>query len=248
MKNTKWTRGEILTELNEFKNLYENRPIIENEGGMKSPHMFPAWFVVKKLQPKWLIESGVWYGLGTWFFESASPESKIISIDPCLNFRKYISYKVRYQTKDFLETDWQSMLDPAETLVFFDDHQNFMQRLKKCKELGFKRMMCEDNYPANQGDCYTPKKILANTRYVIDRGGQKTWFDKNDEDFNYFNSNVSLYQEMPPLFRSQKTRWGDDWDESYPTPEPLLNESDMTNYLEFYNERLYYTWISYMEL
>ena len=248
MKNTKWTRGEILTELNEFKNLYENRPIIENEGGMKSPHMFPAWFVVKKLQPKWLIESGVWYGLGTWFFESASPESKIISIDPCLNFRKYISYKVRYQTKDFLETDWQSMLDPAETLVFFDDHQNFMQRLKKCKELGFKRVMCEDNYPANQGDCYTPKKILANTRYVIDRGGQKTWFDKNDEDFNYFNSNVSLYQEMPPLFRSQKTRWGDDWDESYPTPEPLLNESDMTNYLEFYNERLYYTWISYMEL
>jgi len=65
MKNTKWTREEILTELNEFKNLYENRPIIENEGGMKSPHMFPAWFVVKKLQPKWLIESGVWYGLGT---------------------------------------------------------------------------------------------------------------------------------------------------------------------------------------
>jgi len=248
MKNTKWTREEILTELNEFKNLYENRPIIENEGGMKSPHMFPAWFVVKKLQPKWLIESGVWYGLGTWFFESASPESKIISIDPCLNFRKYISDKVRYQTKDFLETDWQSMLDPAETLVFFDDHQNFMQRLKKCKELGFKRVMCEDNYPANQGDCYTPKKILANTRYVIDRGGQKTWLDKNDEDFNYFNSNVSLYQEMPPLFTSQKTRWGDDWDESYPTPEPLLNESDMTNYLEFYNERLHYTWISYMEL
>jgi len=140
------------------------------------------------------------------------------------------------------------MLDPAETLVFFDDHQNFMQRLKKCKELGFKRVMCEDNYPANQGDCYTPKKILANTRYVIDRGGQKTWLDKNDEDFNYFNSNVSLYQEMPPLFTSQKTRWGDDWDESYPTPEPLLNESDMTNYLEFYNERLHYTWISYMEL
>ena len=248
MKKIKWTREDLMSHLDEFKDLYENRPITENEGGMKSPHMFPAWFAVKKLQPKWLIESGIWQGLGTWFFEKASPESSIISIDPCLHFRKYVSHKVQYQTKDFLETDWQSMLDPTETFVFFDDHQNFMQRLKKCKELGFKRLMCEDNYPANQGDCYTPKKILANTRYVIDRGGQKAWFDKNDEDFNYFSSNVSLYQEMPPLFKSQKTRWGDDWDESYPTPEPLLSESDVTDYLEFYGERLDYTWISYMEL
>jgi hypothetical protein len=248
MKNTKWKNEELLYYLDEFKSLYQNRPIKNNEGGMKSPHMFPAWFVVKKLKPKFLIESGIWQGLGTWFFEKASPDTKVISIDPCLQYRSYISDSVQYQTEDFLQTDWKSMLEPAETLVFFDDHQNCMPRLKKCKQLGFNRVMWEDNYPLNQGDCYTPKKIFANGRYVIDKAGAKTWFEKNDEDLAFLESSLSLYQEMPPIFSSEKTRWGDDWDDNYPTPDALLKKDDYYKYIEFFNEKLDYTWISYMEI
>ena len=40
---TKWSRTDLISSLDEFTDLYLNRPIKENDGGMKSPHMFPAY-------------------------------------------------------------------------------------------------------------------------------------------------------------------------------------------------------------
>jgi len=245
----KWSNEEFLSLLEEFKYLYNERIIRDNTGGMKSHHMFPAWFVVKKLKPKVLIESGVWKGLGTWFFEKASPETRIISIDPEPKFRVYKSEKVHYQTEDFLETDW-GFLNPKETLVFFDDHQNCIPRIKRCRELGFKKVIIEDNYPPQQGDCYSPKKILSNENFVIDVNGYKTWYQKSDIDYEFLKDNIDIYQEMPPIFKSDVTRWGDPWDDKYPTPDPLLEMTpeNMEKYKEFFDERFDYTWICYMEL
>ena len=249
MKNKKWEREDILANLAEFKTLYKSKPISDNNGGMKSPHMFPAWYIVKKLKPKFLIESGVWKGLGTWFFENASPETKIISIDPEPRFRVYTSDSVEYMTEDFLTIDWTNILDPSETLVFFDDHQNCLPRLKRCNELGFKKIIVEDNYPANQGDCYTPKKILSQKDYVIDAAGQVTHFTHNPQHFEVLSNMIDVYQEMPPIFKAISTRWGDAWtDENYPTPEPLLSDGHVLQYKEFSLERLDYTWICYIEL
>ena len=45
---TKWIRQELTSSLDEFEQIYNNRPIKENGGGMKSPHMFPAWFIVRE--------------------------------------------------------------------------------------------------------------------------------------------------------------------------------------------------------
>ena len=63
-----FSREEMIELIDEFHQLYQTRPIKDNNGGMKSGHMFPSWFVIKKLQPEYIIESGVWKGLGTWFF------------------------------------------------------------------------------------------------------------------------------------------------------------------------------------
>lgn len=243
----KWDREDLLNHLDEFYKIYNERPIKDNNGGMKSPHMFSAWYIVKKLKPKYIIESGVWKGLGTWFFENASPESKIISIDPSPNFRVYTSPNVEYRTTDFLLTDWD-FLPKDETLIFFDDHQNFFERLKHCKMLGFKKVMTEDNYPYQQGDCYTPKKILSSKDYVIDLNGVKTWHEKKDEDLKYFEDNVLIYQEMPPIFKDDLTRWGDKWDENYPTPNPLMDKNNKETYPIFFEEKKDYTWICYIEM
>jgi hypothetical protein len=243
----KWKREDLLNSIDEFNKLYENRPIKDNDGGMKSPHMFPAWFIVNQMKPKYLIESGVWKGLGTWFFEKASPTTKIISIDPEPRFRVYTSPNSTYQTEDFLKTDWGN-LPKDDTLIFFDDHQNFFERLKHAHNVGFTKVMTEDNYPYQQGDCYTPKKILSNRNYVIDNAGNREWYDKNDDDLKYFTDNVSIYQEMPPLFKDDLTRWGDKWGEEYPTPTQLLNNDDKSKYSVFFEEKKDYTWICYMEL
>jgi hypothetical protein len=188
----------------------------------------------------------VWKGLGTWFFEKASPNSKIISIDPNPGFRVYTSDKVDYRTTDFTLQPWNDV-DKESTLVFLDDHQNSLQRIKFAKQMGFKHIMVEDNYPHNQGDCYTPKKILSQKNYVIDLAGNRTWYDTKPEDYKYFTKTVTKYLEFPPLFKDDKTRWGDEWiNENYETPEQLL--SDTEKYKDFFDERKDYTWICYLEL
>lgn len=243
----KFKRKDLIRDLDEFYELYQSRPIKDNNGGMKSAHMFSAWFVVKNLRPKTLIESGVWKGLGTWFFEQASPQTQIISIDPRPDFRIYTGKNVIYKTEDFLSVNWD-VLEKDDSLVFFDDHQNSIERIAKCKTLGFKRLMFEDNYPWQQGDCYTPKKILANRDYVIDKDGSRVFYSKNVQDLKFFVENVSVYQEMPPIFKGHTTRWGSEWNEEYPTNEPLLSFQDKEKYPIFYNELLDYTWICYLEL
>ena len=245
---TKWTREKLLEHLDEFNQLYGQRPIKDNSGGMNSSHMFSAWFIVQTLKPKVLIESGVWKGLGTWFFEKASPDTHIISIDPEPRFREYTSVSVDYQTLDFLETDW-SAVDKENSLVFFDDHQNSFERLQKCLDLGFKRVIVEDNYPYQQGDCYSPKKILANRNYVIDIAGVRNWHPNIDTNLEWFKRHVEVYQEMNPIFVDEMTRWGDKWNPVvYPTPKPLLGDHERAEYTTFFEERFDYTWICYLEI
>lgn len=244
----KFSREELLNKIQDFYEVYLNRPIKDNGGGMKSGHMFPSWFVMNKLKPKFIIESGVWRGLGTWFFENASPNSNIISIDPNPHFKFYTSNKAKYQTLDFLETDW-NFLDKENTVLFLDDHQNSIERIKFAQSIGIKKIMIEDNYPFCQGDCYSPKKVFSQRKYVIDAAGNKTWFQHSKEDFDFLSNNLSFYQEFPPLFIDSYTRWGDEWDqEIYQTSEQLLTEEDKEKYPIFFDERKDYTWICYMEL
>ena len=244
---SKWSASDLLSSLDEFNKLYASRPIKENKGGMTSPHMFPAWFVIKHLKPKHLIESGVFKGLGTWFFEQASPSSELICIDPSPEARQYSSQSASYQTQDFLFSDW-SRLSPADTVVFFDDHQNCLDRIKRAHQLGFKKIIIEDNYPIQQGDCYSPKKILSKKDYVIDKKGQRLWHAHNPQDYEFLLATIKIYQEMPPIFKTSTTRWGEPWDDLYPTPPPLLSASQQDKYPLFFKESLSYTWLCYIEL
>lgn len=245
--NQFYSREEALSCLDEFYSLYLNKPIKNNQGGMKSPHMFATWVITKKLKPEIIIESGVWKGQSTWLFENASPESEIYAIDPVPQLREYTSKKAKYQTQDFLVTDWTEVKD-KNVLVFFDDHQNSFERIKKCKEIGFKNIIVEDNYPSFQGDCYSPKKILSNQDYVIDVNGEVTYHSKNLNDIAYLTSNLEFYQEAYPIFTDNFTRWNTPWDEKYNTPEPLLSEKDINKYPLFFDERKDYTWLCYLKL
>ena len=66
-----WSRSEILDHIDEFAALYADRPVKENRGGMKAPHLFALWFIARKLAPDLIVESGVWKGQSTWLLENA---------------------------------------------------------------------------------------------------------------------------------------------------------------------------------
>jgi len=160
IENTK----KILNHLDEFNELYKFRPIKSNKGGMMFPHMFGLFYILKSLKPTLVIESGIWRGQSTWLIERALPNAKIISIDTDLNKRQYISKskRVEYTNKDFRFLNFDKVYK-KNSLVFFDDHQNFFDRITQCYFLGFKNIVLDDNYPPYEGDCYSLKKIFSNT-------------------------------------------------------------------------------------
>ena len=78
---------------------------------MKAPQMFAAWFMAKKLQPTAIIESGVWLGQGTWFFEQACPSAKIICIEPNDDRIQYRSKSAIYTQHDFRKIKWDEHVE-----------------------------------------------------------------------------------------------------------------------------------------
>lgn len=256
-----WSRKEILAAVDEFSEVYEKRPIKNNDFGMRSPHMFAVWFIVRKLNPDIIIESGVWKGQGTWLLEMACPDAKLFSIDVNLSRREYFSKKAVYFEEDFSVQNWSEITD--KTLGFFDDHQNAYRRLQQCKWFGVKHIIFEDNYPATQGDCYSLKKAFAGVGYepplpqkvvphlVPEAAAQyeKVRVKPNKMDLYMLRKHLDVYYEFPPIFKVEKTRWNDEWSENiYPTPEPLLTAKTKPSHDILLDEALFYTWICYARL
>ena len=273
-----WTRQEILEQLEQFMLLYADRPIKDNQDGMKAPHMFAVWFMVKKLSPDLIVESGVWKGQSTWLLEQACPNARLVSIDLNLNHRLYISDSAVYSDMDFSEQDWINVTE--NSLVFFDDHQNAYRRLQQCKWFGFKHIIFEDNYPISQGDSYSLKKAFANAGFdpgITQKQGAmnnllpnklKRFIQRcsvnsisvtpqydtvnirpNQIDSRMLYKHLEIYYEFPPVVKTSKTRWGDDWnDVLYPTPEPILSKPSRPKYEIFIDEAMFYTWICYAKL
>ena len=227
--------------LQEFLPLYKKRPILDNTGGMKLPHMFATYCMLKEIKPKLIIESGVWKGMGTWLFDQIDDSFKLVCIEPVPGYIKYRTKNALYYTeKDFNTIDWNKILldnniDASDVLVFFDDHQDFNKRLKFIlKYTSIKKIIFEDNYPMGRGDCISPKKIISEN------------YD-NEEDKTSFKNNVNYYFEFPPLVIEEKTRWGDDWNFSFKTPSPIFSKLP-EELLQFQNEMNMYTWICYINL
>jgi len=276
--NPPWTRDEILESIEEFSEIYSKRPIRDNSGGMKAPHMFAVWFMARSLSPDVIVESGIWKGQSTWLLEQACPKSTLIAIDLNLERREYISERVKYSDRDFCEQDWSIITD--RSLVFFDDHQNAYRRLRQCKWFGFKHIIFEDNYPVSQGDCYSLKKAYAgagfqplHSQYEIDSGWswsgllrraasaigltlirltpqyETVRVEPNNFDAHLLYKHLEVYFEFPPVFKIAETRWGDKWEEpAYPTPPPLMDQPQKLSHEIFLHEAAFYTWICYAKL
>ncbi len=237
---TPFSSGEMIQCLEEFALLYEQRPIKDNSGGQGAAQLFYSWFVAKKLKPPVIIESGVYEGQGTWAFENASPDSQLICLDPYPQYEAgFKSNSALYIHEDFSKVDW-SQIDRHNTLCFFDDHQNSVQRIMLLDHLGFKKIMFEDNYPPSQGDCLSLKKVLESDPedFVI---------KKDVTAKNYLFQMIETYYEMPPIYDLDKNRWGEEW-LSCGMNYPLLEDKNLSFSSTFLEGMDQYTWINYVEL
>jgi hypothetical protein len=213
-----WTKAELKRSAIQFESIYEERPIKDNEGGMKSQSLFFVWFLLRKLKPEAVIESGVWKGQGTWFIEKAVPGAKIFSIDPNLNRIDYKSKRATYSTKDFANNDWP-YLPKERTLIIFDDHQDAIKRVRVAQRMGFKHILFDDNYPSGVGDTYSLKKALMMSGHkfkpfytnlklkdsliifktYLTQLINGSFVDPNKKDASYLKKALRIYYEFSPL-------------------------------------------------
>jgi len=273
-----WSKEVMIDELNIFISLYKNRPIKNNSHGMRFPHMFAVFFILRKLKPNLVIESGVYRGQSTWLIEKALPDAEILSIDINLNQREYISSNAKYSNLDFKYQDFSKI--PDNTLVFFDDHQPHLDRIKQSKFFGIKDIILEDNYPPGYGDFPTIKYTYSNkdfnhaltflnivkTTYLlfaqfikkIIRNNYLISLDQinsrlrdcrsNSNDFNNLDKNIETYYEFPPINEFEKTFLGIDTKKEEFKTEKPFLKILDSDILEFKDELNFYNYITYIKL
>lgn len=235
----KFDRELMVNSLLEFHELYKTRPIKDNSGGQLAAQLFYSWFIAKTLNPRIIIESGVYKGQGTWVFEKACPNAQLICIDPYPQYNEgYKSDKALYANIDFAQIDWRNV-PKDDTLCFFDDHQSSLNRLVTCSQLGFTKIMFEDNYPPGQGDCLSLKKVFESDEdiFIIPRINAK----------EYLPHILKSYHEMPPIYDLEKNRWGEDWN-VHGMNNPLHTTREQEYSKTFLEGMDQYTWINYVEL
>ncbi|KAK8274427.1 hypothetical protein V6Z11_D10G073000 [Gossypium hirsutum] len=193
-KTVEWTSKDLINGLEEFVPIYETRPIKNNLYGMGFDHSFGLWFITRWLKPDIMIESGAFKGHSTWVLRQAMPNTPIISLTP-RHPEKYLkkgpayvdgncTYFAGKNFVDFGSVDWEKVLkihgisDFSRVLVFFDDHQNELKRLKQALKAGFHHLVFEDNYDTGTGDHYSLRQICD--QFYI-RGGGHSCFKDSDE-------------------------------------------------------------------
>ena len=243
-----WTEDELRASLHEFAEIYHERPIKNNYGGMDSAHGFYTWWLARKLQPKYIIESGVWYGQSTWLLEQGCPSAQVISLDPVDN-RQYISEKAVYFKHDFKRIVWDRV-DKDNTLVFFDDHYG-VDRVFQAKHIGFTHILYEDNYHDCRGNTNNPSGSSCSPKAVLSR---------DTVEGKALRAILETYYEFPPIYpnntNTRSWEWAGVSQEEFGllSKRPLVESvvADDVNEAPtdvcYINDAPSYTWIAYLKL
>lgn len=226
---THWTLDQIRKALPRFAHLYSRRPIKINTFGMNTNHAFAMWYVAQALQPKHVIESGVWCGQGTWLLRQAlGPKAWIYVLDPrhhlhngYMAFRDWKTGRTRYFTgenfKDLRDMDWDNLIPPEErsqTLVVLDDHQASIKRVRDLLAHNFIHLFYDDNANMNLGeelggDTYSFNMVcsplplgVSSVQYKDELGSIERQISLGEHDANlkYLMDHVEVYFEFPPIF------------------------------------------------
>ena len=160
-----FNKSYLKKNLSNFLKIYKKRPIKNNQSGMKIDHCYALYCLLKKVKPKYVIESGVWKGQTTWLIKKILKNSEVFSIDIDLSNREVIYDDVKYLNKDITQYNWNK-LDKNKTLIIFDDHVCFSKRLNFLKKNKFKHIIFDDNLPNHHIAYYTPKMIYEK-QYLI---------------------------------------------------------------------------------
>lgn len=258
------SRSQMLVELSTFAaTVYNTRPVgwseatKFNSGGTGFMHQFYMWTLVRHLNPKHIIESGSYNGLGTWILRKAAPQAQITVVSPRTPHIYVDKHnKSRYFTEDsfcdFSTIDWNNAkhLDRSKTLILlFDDHQSGYRRMLEAHARGFHHLMFDDNVHPQKSDHFSLEGACAASYGLLNgldkwddfRGIKTQWYPWKHGQFNVtvndllrvgdtFNRLINIYAKMPPLWAADLT-----------SPDfalPLMNNTDALRFIQTHSLEL----------
>ncbi|WP_444677466.1 hypothetical protein [Halomonas sp. E19] len=189
-------KHKLIELAREWEAIWEARPF-DNSNGLACQGAFALYYFLKEMNPapELVVECGTWRGFSTWVIQKAVPNAKIVCSDPILASRQFLNQSVftpEYRTRE-AEYTWQdfSNIDihipegkRDRAVVFFDDHQNKLPRLKQAIEKGFKHIIYDDNVPYKY--THTSFEYLFNV-------------EKDARAKKYF----SRYEIFPPIYSAK---------------------------------------------
>lgn len=136
--------GGIRAAVETFWNLIPTAPVRQRRGGSGFNGALQLYVAMRALQPRAVVESGVFRGLTTWVIRQACPEAAILCHDPDLSGLRYRDAGARYSRRDWSTADL-SGIDPAATVAFFDDHVPQARRVVEARDRGIARLLFDDD-------------------------------------------------------------------------------------------------------
>ena len=135
--------------IEEFLILYDHRPVHDNAGGSGFNDSLVLFLIARLAAPALIVESGVHKGHTTWVFRQASPAAAIYAFDIDLGRLVFRDPAASYAERDWSAAPLPSTV-PAAALAFFDDHVNQCRRVREAHARGFRLLVFDDNFPADQ--------------------------------------------------------------------------------------------------
>jgi len=205
--------SEMIYALPKFVELFKRRPRAQNNGGMRIEHSFALFYILRKIQPTTVIESGAHRGHTTWIIRNALPTAKIISMDPKAPDQRLpgVTYLVGKNFIDFKDVNWESYnIDIENTAVLIDDHQASFKRLFRDNPYKFRHFIIDDNYPFQRGDMDSLKmscdirKFRKTQWRGIARDNFSRWkkpmtWEQHIIEAQQLKRELATYYEFPPI-------------------------------------------------
>eukprot|EP01084_Bolivina_argentea_P298814 514992_1 len=180
-----WKNNNFTKEIIKFKKIWKNNPDKINHDGTSFSHYFAVSNIIHSLKPTHIIESGAHHGANTWFLRQVAPNSvKLIVISPQTPELYLDTHAIYYSGdifKDFNIIHWKNIVDVKNTIIFFDDHQTAIRRMKQAQEQGFQHIVFDDNYLSDSRSNLSPQQLC--TPYLSD----------------FINKTAEIYAEFPPV-------------------------------------------------
>lgn len=134
----------IAADIDAYQKAFEIWPHKDLSGGMGFNNGLFLYCFVAALQPKTIIESGVWRGYTTFMLDHASAQQSVLHcFDINLSKLKWRSPRATYYENDMSQTNLNASTEPS--LAFFDDHVSHYDRFMIGHKLGMKGMVFDDD-------------------------------------------------------------------------------------------------------